>query len=168
MVIFRSQDPPPGSLSGSLAQRTLSFLKLRVILPLSAARLSAGSPFLSRSRDREAVTGLSWCGSLRARPSKAQIWGRPSRAGNGVCRGRGGSRSLWRTGPREPGNAWAAPRRPRRQRRLEPAALRVSGRGGAGGLGSLGRPVSRSPGLQCEQLAEPLGGQMKRKQCLPT
>lgn len=138
----------PVFYQGSLARRTLPLLKLRVILPLSAAGLSAGSPFLSRSRDREAVKGLSRCGPLRDTVSKARSWGRPSRAGNGVCRGRGGSRSLWRTGPREPGNAWAAPRRPRRQRRREPAALRVSGRGGAGGLGSLGRPVSRSPGLQ--------------------
>lgn len=88
----------------------------------------------------------------------ARSWGRRSRTGNGVCRGRGGSRILWRTGPREPGNAWASPKRSGRQSRREPAALRVSGRGGAGGRGSLGRPASRSPGLQGGQLAEPHGG----------
>lgn len=59
-------------------------------------------------------------------------WGRRSRAGNCVCPGRGGSRSIWGTGPREPGNTRAAPAGGGEGGRSR-QALRVGGRGGPSG-----------------------------------
>lgn len=164
VVIFRSQDPPPGSHQSSLIQRTLSpslsDRSSRHFLPQDCGERDT---FLSNSPatvrlSRELREEQPRLGSPQGRVPQARSWGPRSRTGNGVCRGRGGSRILWRTGPREPGNAWASPKRSGPQSRREPAVLRVSGRGGADGLGSLGLPASRSPGLQCGQLAEPHGG----------
>lgn len=123
----------------------------------STPHTNSGRQCPRRRRDREAYTGGCPPSRLGASPSgqswQAPSWVRQSRAGNGVCPGRCGSRSIWGTGPREPGNAWAAPGS-RRRRRLEPAAQRVRGRGGPSGLDSLGSraELSRRPG--CAQPAE--------------
>uniref|UniRef100_A0A8C0PU50 Solute carrier family 35 member A3 n=1 Tax=Canis lupus familiaris TaxID=9615 RepID=A0A8C0PU50_CANLF len=71
-------------------------------------------------------------------PPSAQR-GPPSRAGNGVCPGRGGSRSVWGTGPREPGNAG-----PHRAGGGEGGGSRRLG--AAGGAGDPAGWAARAPG----------------------
>nr|XP_010342179.1 uncharacterized protein LOC104652237 [Saimiri boliviensis boliviensis] len=99
-----------------------------------------------RSRNQGLTAEQPRCVALGTERARAEP-GLPHRAGNGICPSRGGSRSICGTGPREPGNAWAAPswRRLRLSQR-EPAALRVSGRVGPSGLGSLGPPAELNRG----------------------
>lgn len=78
--------------------------------------------------------------------------------------GRGGSRSVWGAGPRDP----EAPAAPRWRRRGQRATPRGGGSGGPGGHGGPGRPAERSRRPPSARPAELRGRQIQIKQCLPT
>lgn len=148
-------DPPPHPLSGSFAPKDFAFPFPVGYLapsttgharrsPRAGAAPSDSSTWNTSSRrqcprwrrDSEACTGSCPPGcpgaSLSGQSGQVPSWGRGSRAGNCVCPGRGGSRSIWGTGPREPGNARAAPAGGGEGGRSR-QALRVGGRGGPSG-----------------------------------